>query len=96
MSITSAFSLGYDPKYVSKSTCSMTATVPYYDSASTRPFTDLNIRPAMMLAGATTQDALNLIDRGAAPRKFCLTGDGYFIARQIQREASVTQISRRP
>jgi uncharacterized protein (TIGR03790 family) len=79
MSITSAFSLGYDPKYVSRAACSMTATVPYYDSASVRPFTDLKIRPAMMLAGATTQDALDLVDRGIAAAQILPAGDGYFI-----------------
>jgi uncharacterized protein (TIGR03790 family) len=79
MSITSAFSLGYDPKYVPSAACSMTATVPYYDSASSRPFTDFKIRPAMMLAGATTQDALDLIDRGTAAAQILPSGDGYFI-----------------
>jgi uncharacterized protein (TIGR03790 family) len=79
MGITSAFSLGYDPKYVSSSYCALTATVPYYDSTTTRPFTDLKIRPVMMVAGATTQDALALIDRGAAAAHTLPTGDGYLL-----------------
>jgi uncharacterized protein (TIGR03790 family) len=79
MSVTSALSLGYDPKYVSKIGCSMTSTVPYYDSASVRPFTELKLRPAMMLAGSTTQDAFDLIDRGAAAAHTLPLGDGYFL-----------------
>ena len=38
----------------------------YCDSTSTAPFTDFNMRPAMMLAAYTVDQAKALIDRGIA------------------------------
>lgn len=68
MSITSAFALGYDEKYWNNTgeACAPTAFVDFFDSDSTRPFTDHGVRPAMMLYGATTEDAKALVDRGVA------------------------------
>jgi uncharacterized protein (TIGR03790 family) len=68
MSVTSAFALGFDTKYCNTSgdPCGTTAPVAYFDSASVAPWTDMAIRPTMMIAGETTADALALIDRGQA------------------------------
>lgn len=79
MSITSAFALGFNSKYCSSHTCGLTATTQYYNSSSSRPFTDLGIRPSMMLAAATADEAKKLIDRGVASIATFPTGDGYLI-----------------
>jgi uncharacterized protein (TIGR03790 family) len=69
--ITSAFTYGYD----------RAAAPPphYFNSASYQPYTDFHIRPAMMLAGYTSQDIVSLIDRAALAQHILPTGDGYFI-----------------
>ncbi|MBK8265745.1 MAG: TIGR03790 family protein [Nannocystis sp.] len=78
MSITTAFALGFDPKYCSQP-CNPTAPSPYYNSESLAPFTDHQLRPAMSLAAAGLSDALALIDRGVAADDTFPTGDGYFL-----------------
>jgi uncharacterized protein (TIGR03790 family) len=78
MSVTSAFALGFDMSHCS-TPCSPTAEVATYDSPTVRPFTDHGIRPTMMLAGASTQDVIALVDRGVAADGTMPTGDGYLI-----------------
>jgi len=81
MSITSAFTLGFDLKYCNTTggTCGTTAQSPYYNQESTAPFTDLGIRPAMMLAGASISDVEVLIERGILATGTLIHGNGYFI-----------------
>jgi uncharacterized protein (TIGR03790 family) len=69
--ITSAFTYGYDSAAARSSR--------YFNSATYQPYTDLHIRPAMMLAGYTPQDIVSLIDRGASAQHILPTGNGYFI-----------------
>lgn len=76
MSITSAFALGYDVKYCN---AVFTAPVAYYDADTTRPWTELGIRPSMMLGAATYADAVNLIHRGLSSEATYPAGDGYLI-----------------
>jgi uncharacterized protein (TIGR03790 family) len=64
MSITSALTLGYDARYCGG--CVATAASSYYNSDSHAPWTDLRLRPAMMLGAATLADAQTLINRGVA------------------------------
>ncbi len=65
MSITSALSLGYDRAWCSRGQgCSLTRGSPLFDYNTASPFTDLGIRPSMMIAGARVLDAKQLIDRG--------------------------------
>lgn len=64
MSITSALTLGYDARYCGG--CVATAASPYYNSNSHAPWTDLRLRPAMMLGASTLAGALTLINRGVA------------------------------
>jgi uncharacterized protein (TIGR03790 family) len=64
MSITSALAFGFDAKWCGG--CSPTAPSPYYNQATRRPFTDLGIRPSMMLGLRTPADAEALIARGVA------------------------------
>jgi hypothetical protein len=46
--------------------CNRTPVSAYYDTDTTRPWTDLHIRPAMMLGAATLEAAQTLIARGLA------------------------------
>jgi uncharacterized protein (TIGR03790 family) len=63
MSITSAFAFGFDRKHCATG-CKPTAVNPYFDSPSRFPYRDHEVRPTMMLAGRTLQNAKILIDRG--------------------------------
>lgn len=63
MSITSAFAFGFNPASCSWG-CKPTPTSRYFASATRRPFAALGIRPAMLLAASSIEDAKALIDRG--------------------------------
>jgi len=63
MSITSAFAFGFDRAYCADG-CRPTRPSPYFDSASNLPFTEHGLRPAMMLAGRSVDEAKAVIDRG--------------------------------
>lgn len=63
MSITAAFAFGFDPRYCS-SGCVTTQLSPYFNSGSPRPYDNLHIRPAMMIAARSLAEAKALIDRG--------------------------------
>jgi uncharacterized protein (TIGR03790 family) len=63
MSVTSAFTFGFDQKYCARG-CASTATSPYYNSDSDMPYDDFKIRPSMLLAGSTTDQVRAMIDRG--------------------------------
>jgi uncharacterized protein (TIGR03790 family) len=81
MSVTSAFSFGFDTSYCNTTgmACGPTAPVAYYDSDSDRPFDDLAIRPAMSIAATTVEEGEALIDRGIAADGTFPSGDGYLI-----------------
>jgi uncharacterized protein (TIGR03790 family) len=64
MSLTSALAFGYDTKWCGN--CAVTAPSDYYQSTSHRPWTDLRIRPSMMLGVDTLPEAQALIARGLA------------------------------
>ncbi|QSA95827.1 TIGR03790 family protein [Methylococcus sp. EFPC2] len=78
MSVTSAVALGFDPAYCSKQ-CGATKPSGYFNSASHAPWTDLKIRPAMLLAGQTFQDVKQLIERGVASDYSYPAGVGYLL-----------------
>lgn len=81
MSITSAFAFGYDTQWCCDALnvgCA-TAASPYYDSASKAPFTDLGIRPSMMLAGASAADVASLVSRAVAADGTQPTGTAYLV-----------------
>ena len=65
MSMTSAFAMGFDKSYCA-SGCKSTRLSDYYNSDSSLPKDDLNIRPSMMLAGSSVQQVYAMIDRGVA------------------------------
>ncbi|MBB4842606.1 uncharacterized protein (TIGR03790 family) [Paucibacter oligotrophus] len=77
MSITSALALGYDVQYCGG--CDGTTRTGYFESESQRPWTDLKLRPSMLLGASTLDAAKALIDRGVKADASYPTGDGYLI-----------------
>ncbi|XHS79360.1 TIGR03790 family protein [Burkholderiaceae bacterium UC74_6] len=77
MGITSAMTLGFDAKYCGG--CPATAASAYYDTESTLPFTQLGLRPAMLLGTSTLADAKALIDRGVQADNSLPTGTGWLL-----------------
>jgi len=76
VSITSAFAMGYDPDVCDKMGQNCTPPTPglLYNTLEARPWTELGVRPAMMIAGKTTAEAIALIDRGLAADGTAPTG----------------------
>jgi uncharacterized protein (TIGR03790 family) len=64
-SITGALALGYDAALCSQ-TCERTRLSPYFNAPTNRPWTELKLRPSMLLAAPDIAAALRLIDRGVA------------------------------
>ncbi|TDP64046.1 uncharacterized protein (TIGR03790 family) [Roseateles toxinivorans] len=64
-SITSALTLGFQPD-ACKQTCSPNRPSGYFNGASSRPYTELGLRPSMLLATRSVESAKALIDRGVA------------------------------
>ncbi|HLL09597.1 MAG TPA: TIGR03790 family protein [Rubrivivax sp.] len=63
--ITGALTLGFDPD-MCRQTCAASRPSPYFNSASIRPFSNFNLRPSMMLAARSLDQAKALVDRGVA------------------------------
>lgn len=80
MSITSAFAFGYDVKYTSPTVCAMTAASSYYNHGTRKPYTDLRIRPTMILGAASVVDAKSLIQRGIASDGSQPGGTSYLVS----------------
>jgi uncharacterized protein (TIGR03790 family) len=78
-SITSAITFGFGQQWGPDSYCSATALNPYYNHASGKPFTDLGIRPSMMVGGRNLDSAKKLIDNSTLAFMYLPTGDGYFV-----------------
>lgn len=68
MSITSAFAFGFDRKHCAVKApdkpCGITPPSPYFASNSEQPYTDLNLRPTMLLGAGSLAEARALIRRG--------------------------------
>ena len=62
MSITSAMAFGYDAAWCGG--CAHTRASPYFDAETSRPWTDLHLRPSMMLPAYSLAQAQALIARG--------------------------------
>jgi uncharacterized protein (TIGR03790 family) len=63
--ITAALTVGYQPELCSQ-TCATSRPSVLFNHPTVRPFTDLGVRPSMLLAGRTVAQAIALIDRGVA------------------------------
>jgi uncharacterized protein (TIGR03790 family) len=64
-SITGALALGYDAA-LCEQTCTPSARSPYFDNASIRPYSELKMRPSMLLAAQDVAMAKAMIQRGVA------------------------------
>jgi uncharacterized protein (TIGR03790 family) len=64
-SITGALALGFDPSLCEHS-CAPSRRSPYFSSATSRPETDLKLRPSMLLAAPDVPTAKAMIRRGVA------------------------------
>jgi uncharacterized protein (TIGR03790 family) len=78
-SITSAFTFGIDPRYGNANSCGSMPENPLYDSPSTKPYTDLKIRPTMMLAGTSVANVEAMIDKAVLADRTLPTGNGWFV-----------------
>lgn len=63
--VTAALTLGFQPD-ACKQTCSPNRPSGYFNSGAVRPYTQLGLRPTMMLATRSVESAKALIDRGVA------------------------------
>jgi len=80
MGMSAAVALGFDTMYcASMPPCSGTAPVDYYGEGTTRPFTDNQLRPTMMLAANSIEDGQDLIARGLAADSSFPDGTGWFV-----------------
>jgi uncharacterized protein (TIGR03790 family) len=76
--ITGAYTLGFDRAQCA-GTCAAGRPSPYFNSASSRPFADLRLRPSMLLPTGSVADAKALIDRGVGAGFRLLPGTAYFL-----------------
>lgn len=77
-SITGAYTLGFDPSQCVK-TCASGRSSPYFNSRSTKPYTDLKLRLSMLLPTESVADAKALIDRGASAGFRTVPGTAYYL-----------------
>lgn len=77
MGITSALAFGYNAMLCGG--CNRTQASAYYNTDTTRPYTDLRIRPSMMLGATTLEAAQALIARGIAAEGSAPTGTGWLL-----------------
>jgi uncharacterized protein (TIGR03790 family) len=84
MSITAAFATGFDEHFCSRKDavrrCQVSGASPYFDSNSLAPYDELGLRPAMLLAAMSFDDAKELIDRGVAADETFPTGTAYLLS----------------
>ncbi len=64
--ITAAVTLGLVPCVPTQSSCEIRQPSRYFNSASAKPFAELNLRPSMLLASRSIDSAKAMIDRGVA------------------------------
>lgn len=79
MSITAAFTFGFDPVYCADG-CKPTQASPLFNSAARLPFTQLGMRPTMAIAARTLGEAKGLIDRGVAADGSMPAGTAYLLS----------------
>jgi uncharacterized protein (TIGR03790 family) len=79
MSITSAFAFGYDDAWCAKG-CNSTRQSAYFNSATRKPYSDLGIRPTMMLAGSSVEQVRDMIDRGVESDASYPEGTAYLVS----------------
>jgi len=79
MSISSAMTFGFDEQYCAKG-CKRTKASKYYNSNIHEPYTELGIRPTMLLAGKNVTQVKALIDRGIEADNSLPDGTAYLVS----------------
>lgn len=79
MSITSAFSLGFNREYCARG-CKSTKVVEYFNSPSMMPYSDYSIRPSMLLSAKSVESVKRLIDSGYAADYMRPAGSAYLLS----------------
>ncbi|BCO28245.1 hypothetical protein MIZ03_3145 [Rhodoferax lithotrophicus] len=64
--ITAAVTLGFEPCAPTQNTCDLHKASRYFNAAPAKPFTELGLRPSMLLASRSIHSAKAMIDRGVA------------------------------
>lgn len=77
-SLTSALTLGFDAAQCEKS-CGPGKPSPYYNANATQPFTELGLRPSMLLPTESFEQAKALIDRGVLSGFRVVPASAYFL-----------------
>lgn len=90
MSVTSAFSLGFNEEYCAKD-CKYTKPVNYFNSQSRLPHTDFKIRPSMMLSAGSVGNVKKLIDRGVSADFTRPIGSAYLL-RTSDKQRNVREV----
>ena len=79
MSITAAFAFGFDHAWCAEG-CKPTRASPLFLARTRAPFTDLGVRPAMLLAARGVESAKALIERGVAADGTHPAGTAYLLS----------------
>lgn len=79
MSITSAMTFGFDRAYCAEG-CAPTQASMYFNSNSSSPYQDFNIRPTMMLAGSSVKQIKAMIDNGVRSDGTFPKGTAYLVS----------------
>lgn len=80
MSITSAFTFGFDRSWCASKRCSPTRYSPYYNQHSSKPWSRFGIRPTVAIAAQNFAFAKQLIDRGVASDASHPQGTAYLLS----------------
>jgi len=80
MSITSAFTFGFDKAYCSRQRCAKTRSSPVFDRPATSPYSDYGIRPTISIAATGFEQAKALIDRGIRSDNSQTDGTAYLLS----------------
>jgi uncharacterized protein (TIGR03790 family) len=80
MSITSAFTFGFDKAYCSRQRCSATRSSPVFNHPTASPYTDYGIRPTISIAAASFEQAKAMIDRGIRSDNSQVDGTAYLLS----------------
>ncbi|MFQ5643065.1 MAG: TIGR03790 family protein [Thiogranum sp.] len=99
MSITSAFTFGFDSRYCSQRRCAPTRHSSYYMHHGASPYTDHGIRPTVAIAAENFRQARALIDRGVASDRTRPAGTAWLVstsdsARNVRARGYATVASR--
>lgn len=80
MSITTAFTFGFDKRFCSKQRCAPTRHSSYFNRPSATPYADYGIRPAIAIAAVNFKQAKALIDRGVMSDQSLPSGTAYLVS----------------